>query len=191
MLSGSVRLRERFLPDRVGGFQAEAQQHKRPSEITLTRGTLHPAHSLYVTVFLIFSLMLRMALTTLPPSTAKAGPAWPDLVSPSSLFQSSSVCCAASVRPPPPNCLSAFRSRNKSQKSKFDEALHNEMTTTIDELSSKYVYSAWSSRILCSFWENNSRVIFCLHLYHIKLNRLKRSEIFDLILLLIHCWNSD
>uniref|UniRef100_A0A8C3AEX3 Adenylate cyclase type 7 n=1 Tax=Cyclopterus lumpus TaxID=8103 RepID=A0A8C3AEX3_CYCLU len=29
------------------------------------------------------------------------------------------------------------RRRNKSQKSKFDEELHNEMTTTIDELSSK------------------------------------------------------
>uniref|UniRef100_A0A8P4G6Z7 Adenylate cyclase type 7 n=1 Tax=Dicentrarchus labrax TaxID=13489 RepID=A0A8P4G6Z7_DICLA len=33
--------------------------------------------------------------------------------------------------------LCAFRCRNKSQKSKFDEELHNEMTTTIDELSSK------------------------------------------------------
>uniref|UniRef100_A0AAV2LSQ2 adenylate cyclase n=1 Tax=Knipowitschia caucasica TaxID=637954 RepID=A0AAV2LSQ2_KNICA len=32
---------------------------------------------------------------------------------------------------------SAFTERNKSQKSKFDEELHNEMTTTIDELSSK------------------------------------------------------
>uniref|UniRef100_A0A8C3AC86 Adenylate cyclase type 7 n=1 Tax=Cyclopterus lumpus TaxID=8103 RepID=A0A8C3AC86_CYCLU len=42
-----------------------------------------------------------------------------------------------SVRLPLPNCLSDFRCRNKSQKSKFDEELHNEMTTTIDELSSK------------------------------------------------------
>lgn len=32
---------------------------------------------------------------------------------------------------------SAITDRNKSQKSKFDEELHNEMTTTIDELSSK------------------------------------------------------
>ncbi|KAK7913500.1 hypothetical protein WMY93_013711 [Mugilogobius chulae] len=32
---------------------------------------------------------------------------------------------------------SAIIDRNKSQKSKFDEELHNEMTTTIDELSSK------------------------------------------------------
>ncbi|KAG7267195.1 hypothetical protein CRUP_006327 [Coryphaenoides rupestris] len=35
------------------------------------------------------------------------------------------------------DCLGAFRRRNKSQRSKFDEELHNEMTTTIDELSSK------------------------------------------------------
>ncbi|KAM7423726.1 hypothetical protein PAMA_000205 [Pampus argenteus] len=32
---------------------------------------------------------------------------------------------------------SKINERNKSQKSKFDEELHNEMTTTIDELSSK------------------------------------------------------
>eukprot|EP00064_Thunnus_orientalis_P000074 superscaffoldBa00000003_g74 len=32
---------------------------------------------------------------------------------------------------------SKITERNKSQKSKFDEELHNEMTTTIDELSSK------------------------------------------------------
>uniref|UniRef100_A0AAY5KHI0 Adenylate cyclase type 7 n=1 Tax=Esox lucius TaxID=8010 RepID=A0AAY5KHI0_ESOLU len=31
-----------------------------------------------------------------------------------------------------------FLCRNKSQKSKFDEELHNEMTTTIDEMSSKW-----------------------------------------------------
>ncbi|XP_063737471.1 adenylate cyclase type 7 isoform X2 [Eleginops maclovinus] len=33
--------------------------------------------------------------------------------------------------------ISRITERNKSQKSKFDEELHNEMTTTIDELSSK------------------------------------------------------
>ncbi|XP_022052690.1 adenylate cyclase type 7 isoform X2 [Acanthochromis polyacanthus] len=38
------------------------------------------------------------------------------------------------LRPAPGN---KFTERNKSQKSKFDEELHNEMTTTIDELSSK------------------------------------------------------
>ncbi|KAK2919769.1 adenylate cyclase type 7 isoform X3 [Channa argus] len=37
------------------------------------------------------------------------------------------------LRPAP----SKVTDRNKSQKSKFDEELHNEMTTTIDELSSK------------------------------------------------------
>uniref|UniRef100_A0A8D0A0Q5 Adenylate cyclase type 7 n=1 Tax=Sander lucioperca TaxID=283035 RepID=A0A8D0A0Q5_SANLU len=42
-----------------------------------------------------------------------------------------------SVRLPFPNCLGAFWCRNKSQKSKFDEELHNEMTTTIDEQWSK------------------------------------------------------
>uniref|UniRef100_A0A672GLF4 adenylate cyclase n=1 Tax=Salarias fasciatus TaxID=181472 RepID=A0A672GLF4_SALFA len=36
-----------------------------------------------------------------------------------------------------PNDLCSFWCRNKSQKSRFDEELHNEMTTTIDELSSK------------------------------------------------------
>lgn len=50
------------------------------------------------------------------------------------------LCVSVSVRLPLPNRLCAFRCRNKSQKSKFDEELHNEMTTTIDELSSKYVY---------------------------------------------------
>ncbi|XP_059206578.1 adenylate cyclase type 7 isoform X2 [Centropristis striata] len=38
------------------------------------------------------------------------------------------------LRPTP---SSKIHERNKSQKSKFDEELHNEMTTTIDELSSK------------------------------------------------------
>jgi hypothetical protein len=51
------------------------------------------------------------------------------------------VCLPAGGRCPSvclaPDCGCAFRSRNKSQKSKFDEALHDEMTTTIDELSSK------------------------------------------------------
>uniref|UniRef100_A0A7N6FAP1 Adenylate cyclase type 7 n=1 Tax=Anabas testudineus TaxID=64144 RepID=A0A7N6FAP1_ANATE len=47
------------------------------------------------------------------------------------------LCVSVSVCLPPSNCLCAFRCRNKSQKSKFDEELHNEMTTTIDELSSK------------------------------------------------------
>uniref|UniRef100_A0A671X4F5 Adenylate cyclase type 7 n=1 Tax=Sparus aurata TaxID=8175 RepID=A0A671X4F5_SPAAU len=46
------------------------------------------------------------------------------------------LCVSVSVRLPLPNRLCAFRCRNKSQKSKFDEELHNEMTTTIDELSS-------------------------------------------------------
>ncbi|XP_071345571.1 adenylate cyclase type 7 isoform X3 [Trachinotus anak] len=36
-----------------------------------------------------------------------------------------------------PTTGSKITERNKSQKSKFDEELHNEMTTTIDELSSK------------------------------------------------------
>uniref|UniRef100_A0A671X251 Adenylate cyclase type 7 n=1 Tax=Sparus aurata TaxID=8175 RepID=A0A671X251_SPAAU len=48
------------------------------------------------------------------------------------------LCVSVSVRLPLPNRLCAFRCRNKSQKSKFDEELHNEMTTTIDELSSKF-----------------------------------------------------
>uniref|UniRef100_A0A7N9AKC3 Adenylate cyclase type 7 n=1 Tax=Mastacembelus armatus TaxID=205130 RepID=A0A7N9AKC3_9TELE len=42
-----------------------------------------------------------------------------------------------SVCLPLPNCQCAFRCRNKSQKSKFDEELHDKMTTTIDELSSQ------------------------------------------------------
>lgn len=49
----------------------------------------------------------------------------------------SSPCLCLIVCLPPLNCFYAFRCRNKSQKSKFDEELHNEMTTTIDELSSK------------------------------------------------------
>uniref|UniRef100_A0A3Q3LAS0 Adenylate cyclase type 7 n=1 Tax=Mastacembelus armatus TaxID=205130 RepID=A0A3Q3LAS0_9TELE len=36
-----------------------------------------------------------------------------------------------------PDAICAFRCRNKSQKSKFDEELHDKMTTTIDELSSQ------------------------------------------------------
>uniref|UniRef100_H3C1I5 Adenylate cyclase conserved domain-containing protein n=1 Tax=Tetraodon nigroviridis TaxID=99883 RepID=H3C1I5_TETNG len=39
--------------------------------------------------------------------------------------------------PAPLYCFCTFRCRNKSQKCKFDEELHNEMTTTIDELGSK------------------------------------------------------
>ncbi|XP_056237161.1 adenylate cyclase type 7 isoform X2 [Seriola aureovittata] len=45
-----------------------------------------------------------------------------------------SHCKDIPLRPAPG---SKITERNKSQKSKFDEELHNEMTTTIDELSSK------------------------------------------------------
>ncbi len=113
----------------------------------LTRSILHPAHSplrnsLTGTNHIsLFSLMLRMALTALPPSTAKLDLSVTCMTS--SGFPASvpaSLRVSVSVRLPPPNCLCAFRCRNKSQKSKFDEELHNEMTTTIDELSSKWVH---------------------------------------------------
>ncbi|XP_019909494.1 adenylate cyclase type 7 isoform X2 [Esox lucius] len=45
-----------------------------------------------------------------------------------------SRCKDIPLRPTP---CSKIPERNKSQKSKFDEELHNEMTTTIDEMSSK------------------------------------------------------
>ncbi|XP_075934180.1 adenylate cyclase type 7 [Anarhichas minor] len=53
---------------------------------------------------------------------------------PDSIVNGKSRCKDIPLRPTPG---SKITERNKSQKSKFDEELHNEMTTTIDELSSK------------------------------------------------------
>lgn len=38
-------------------------------------------------------------------------------------------------------CLNIFLFRNKSQKTKFDEELHDKMTTTINDLSSSKLVS--------------------------------------------------
>ncbi|XP_070815652.1 adenylate cyclase type 7 isoform X2 [Chaetodon trifascialis] len=53
---------------------------------------------------------------------------------PDTIVNGKSRCKDIPLRSAPSSKISE---RNKSQKSKFDEELHNEMTTTIDELSSK------------------------------------------------------
>nr|XP_057945542.1 adenylate cyclase type 2-like isoform X2 [Doryrhamphus excisus] len=58
------------------------------------------------------------------------------------LVNGKSLCKDIPLRTAP---SSKIPERNKSQKSRFDEELHNEMTTTIDELSSKQWYKSEES----------------------------------------------
>lgn len=106
-VSGSVLLCECFLPDNVSKEKLAEAAGCVP--LTDAQNGIHP---------------------TAPSQTDLFDLIWlPSICS--------SPCLCLIVFLPPLNCFYAFRCRNKSQKSKFDEELHNEMTTTIDELGSK------------------------------------------------------
>lgn len=74
-VSGPVHLCECFLPDRVEGVSNQKHSHWIPQRSSNAQhsasGALPLRNSLTGTNHIsLFSLMLRMALTTLPPSTA-------------------------------------------------------------------------------------------------------------------------